>query len=77
MGLIQTESPYYQPAPAPPAPFSINSAFKDPSMAGVTSAWGLVVTTSTDILVFGAGLYSFFSVSFPVVRETHKLTVAC
>ncbi|KAJ7290151.1 exo-beta-1,3-glucanase [Mycena rebaudengoi] len=61
MGLIQTESPYYQPAPAPPAPFSINSAFKDPSMAGVTSAWGLVVTTSTDILVFGAGLYSFFS----------------
>ncbi|KAJ7178281.1 exo-beta-1,3-glucanase [Mycena filopes] len=62
MGLIQTESPYFQPTPAPPGPFSINSAFADPtSFAGLTSAWGLVVNSSNNILVFGAGLYSFFS----------------
>ncbi|KAJ7837009.1 exo-beta-1,3-glucanase [Mycena olivaceomarginata] len=61
MGLIQTETPYYQPSPVPPAPFTVNTAFKDPSnWSGITSAWALRVTTSTDIIVFGAGLYSFF-----------------
>ncbi|KAG6917782.1 hypothetical protein DXG01_001054 [Tephrocybe rancida] len=54
MGLIQTESPYFQPNPAPPQPFSVNSAYKDPTFTGaVTSAWGLKVVTSTDIIVFG------------------------
>ncbi|GLB43041.1 putative glycoside hydrolase family 55 protein [Lyophyllum shimeji] len=62
MGLIQTESPYYQPNPAAPSPFSVNSAWKDPSFpSGLSSAWALTVTSSTDIIVFGAGLYSFFT----------------
>ncbi|KAJ6608597.1 pectate lyase superfamily protein-domain-containing protein [Mycena sp. CBHHK59/15] len=62
LGLIQTETPYFQPNPAPPAPFIINPAYHDPSSwSGISSAWGLRVTTSTDIIVFGAGLYSFFS----------------
>ncbi|KAK7023972.1 pectate lyase superfamily protein-domain-containing protein [Favolaschia claudopus] len=61
LGLIQTESPYYQPNPAPPAPFTVNTAFQDPSnWSGITAAWGLRVTSSTNIIVFGAGLYSFF-----------------
>ncbi|PPQ77526.1 hypothetical protein CVT25_011323 [Psilocybe cyanescens] len=61
MGLIQTESPYFQPNPAPPAPFTVNSAFHDPPSAqGLSAAWALNVQTSTDIIVFGAGLYSFF-----------------
>ncbi|KAF9068659.1 exo-beta-1,3-glucanase [Rhodocollybia butyracea] len=60
MGLIQTETPYYQPAPAAPSPFSVNSAFQDPTVFAGSSAWALHVTTSTDIIVFGAGLYSFF-----------------
>ncbi|KIJ33935.1 glycoside hydrolase family 55 protein, partial [Sphaerobolus stellatus SS14] len=61
LGLIQTESPYYQPSPAPPAPFSINSAFHDPSFpSGVDHAWGLYVSNSQNILIYGAGLYSFF-----------------
>ncbi|KAF9567581.1 exo-beta-1,3-glucanase [Agrocybe pediades] len=58
MGLIQTETPYYQPSPAPPSPFSVNSAFHDPSPSA--AAWALNVQSSTDIIVFGAGLYSFF-----------------
>ncbi|KAJ7074278.1 exo-beta-1,3-glucanase [Mycena amicta] len=62
LGLIQTETPYYQPAPVPPAPFTANATFKDPTnWSGITSAWGLRVTTSTDIIVFGAGHYSFFT----------------
>ncbi|KAJ3811027.1 exo-beta-1,3-glucanase [Lentinula aff. lateritia] len=60
MGLIQTETPYYQPSPAVPSPFSINSAFNDPTIFGGSSAWALHVTSSSNILVFGAGLYSFF-----------------
>ncbi|KAJ6500534.1 exo-beta-1,3-glucanase [Mycena sanguinolenta] len=61
MGLIQTETPYYQPTPVAPSPFSVNSAFKDPSFSGVSSAWGLNVANSSNILIFGAGLYSFYS----------------
>ncbi|KAJ6522797.1 exo-beta-1,3-glucanase, partial [Mycena vulgaris] len=61
MGLIQTESPYYQPAPVAPSPFTVNSAFNDPSFTGISSAWGLTVSGSSNILVFGAGLYSFFN----------------
>ncbi|KAF9532307.1 exo-beta-1,3-glucanase [Crepidotus variabilis] len=62
LGLIQTESPYYQPNPAPPAPFSINSAFNDPAIpSNLKSSWAVSISKSTDIIVFGAGLYSFFS----------------
>ncbi|PPQ78469.1 hypothetical protein CVT25_011864 [Psilocybe cyanescens] len=61
MGLIQTESPYYQPAPVSPSPFSINAAMKDPTpFSGNPSAWALSIKNSHNILVFGAGLYSFF-----------------
>ncbi|KAF5373036.1 hypothetical protein D9758_001646 [Tetrapyrgos nigripes] len=60
MGLIQTETAYYQPAPNAPAPFSVNSAFHDPTTFVGGSGWALRVATSTDIIVFGAGLYSFF-----------------
>ncbi|CDO72902.1 Glycoside Hydrolase Family 55 protein [Trametes cinnabarina] len=61
LGLIQTETPYYQPVPAPPAPFSVNSNFDDPSFSSSqTSAWAVHITNSQDIIIFGAGLYSFF-----------------
>jgi glucan 1,3-beta-glucosidase len=59
MGLIQTETPYYQPNPTPPTPFSINSAYSDPT-GSLSAAWGLWVASSSNILVFGAGHYSFF-----------------
>ncbi|KAF9049241.1 glycoside hydrolase family 55 protein [Hymenopellis radicata] len=62
MGLIQTETPYYQPSPLAPAPFTVNAAFKDPSFDGeINTALGLRILTSTDIIIFGGGLYSFFS----------------
>ncbi|KAF7360849.1 Glucan 1,3-beta-glucosidase [Mycena sanguinolenta] len=58
-GLIQTETPYFQPTPIPPAPFSTNPTYGDPSES-VLDAWGLVITNSYDMFVYGAGLYSFF-----------------
>ena len=68
MGFIQTETPYYQPNPSAPIPFVLNTALSDPnfdiSCAGQSgncrSAWGLRVLGSSNILVYGAGLYSFF-----------------
>ena len=49
--------PYYQPSPAVPSPFSINSAYNDPSFpSGLTSAWAAYVTSSSNIIVFGAYL---------------------
>ncbi|KAJ7030627.1 exo-beta-1,3-glucanase, partial [Mycena alexandri] len=62
MGLIQTETPYFQPNPIAPAPFTVNKAFRDPAFwSDISQAWGLWVTSSKDILVFGAALYSFYS----------------
>ncbi|KAJ7739709.1 glycoside hydrolase family 55 protein [Mycena maculata] len=63
MGLIQTETPYFQPLSPPlPYPFSINSDLGDPEFPpGINMAWGLIVQSSSNILIFGAGLYSFYS----------------
>ncbi|KAL1845238.1 hypothetical protein VTK73DRAFT_824 [Phialemonium thermophilum] len=69
MGQIQTETPYYQPSPNALVPFSPVSSLNDPdfrsSCNGVSgncaAAWGLRVVNSKNILVYGAGLYSFFS----------------
>ncbi|KJA16119.1 glycoside hydrolase family 55 protein [Hypholoma sublateritium FD-334 SS-4] len=61
MGLIQTESPYFQPKPAAPTPFSINPIYHDPKpYEGNASSWALAVSGSQGIIIFGAGLYSFF-----------------
>jgi len=60
MGLIQTETPYFQPNPAPPSPFPTNTSLSDPTFTNVPAAWGLWVQASTGILIYGAGHYSFF-----------------
>ncbi|MCJ1285822.1 hypothetical protein MMC26_005163 [Xylographa opegraphella] len=65
MGAIQTETPYYQSNPTALTPFTANAAYSDPTFAGCTTpgcqkAWGLRVVSSSKILVYGAGLYSFF-----------------
>ncbi|KAE9406729.1 exo-beta-1,3-glucanase [Gymnopus androsaceus JB14] len=52
--------PYYQPTPAVPSPFSVNSAFQDPTVFSGGSAWALHVASSTGIIIMGAGFYSFF-----------------
>jgi len=61
MGLIQTETAYFQPNPAPPAPFTSMSSYNDPTFsASQDHGWALRVQNSQNIIVFGAGLYSFF-----------------
>jgi glucan 1,3-beta-glucosidase len=63
MGLIQTETPYFQSNPDASAPFTTQSKYSDPVFSGsssVNKAWGLRVVDSQDVFVYGAGLYSFF-----------------
>ncbi|POS83598.1 Pectin lyase-like protein [Erysiphe pulchra] len=63
MALIQTETPYFQSNPDATKPFTPNAAFSDPVFSGSSTskkAWGLRVTRSSQVFVYGAGLYSFF-----------------
>ncbi|KAE9367654.1 glycoside hydrolase family 55 protein [Stipitochalara longipes BDJ] len=68
MGFIQTETPYYQPNPQAPAPFAPVATLNDPTFsncAGQPSncydAWGLRIVDSENVLIYGAGHYSFFN----------------
>ncbi|KAI0875792.1 glycoside hydrolase family 55 protein [Hypoxylon argillaceum] len=69
-GQIQTETPYFQPNPSARSPYPLNTT-SDPNFdvscpvataaANCAEAWGLVVKASKNVLIYGAGLYSFFS----------------
>jgi glucan 1,3-beta-glucosidase len=67
--LIRDLSRYYQPNPSAPTPFAVVPSLHDPdfasSCAGTSGncadAWGLRIINSNNILVYGAGLYSFFN----------------
>jgi glucan 1,3-beta-glucosidase len=69
MGQIQTETAYYQPNPKASTPFPIVAGWNDPPFKAACNAvtgncedgWGLRIVNSTNIYVYGAGLYSFFN----------------
>ncbi|KAK6386782.1 hypothetical protein LTS17_000044 [Exophiala oligosperma] len=66
MGAIQTETAYMQASPnALAGGFTPNAAFSDPTFADCTTdsckkTWGLRIVDSTDVYMYGGGLYSFF-----------------
>lgn len=65
MGLIQSETPYYQSNPTALTPYTPQDSWNDPTFsncktASCRKAWGLRVLKSSDVFVYGAGLYSFF-----------------
>lgn len=69
-GMIQTESPYYQPMPKAPVPFekSVGKFPGDPQYKcsggefdGCDSSWAVIIRESSDIVIGGAGLYTWFS----------------
>lgn len=66
-GHIQTESPYYQPTPTAVDVFPLGVYPSDPDFADCSPtdnrclfAWALMIENSTDVLIYGAGLYSWF-----------------
>jgi glucan 1,3-beta-glucosidase len=80
-GQIQTETAYWQPNPKAGTVFPIVSGWNDPnfatSCAGVSGTcadgWGLRVVSSQSILIYGAGLYSFFN-NYSVCEFTRFLS---
>lgn len=65
MTVIQTETAYFQANPGARVPFNSLSAWYDPDWSSCTTArcaktWGLRVRNTSDLLLYGGGLYSFF-----------------
>ncbi|KAK3505264.1 pectate lyase superfamily protein-domain-containing protein [Neurospora crassa] len=70
-GMVQTESPYFQPTPPPPSPFAavVGLLPGDPDytcaagneLNGCDQSWSVVMTGSENIFVAGAGIYTWFS----------------
>ncbi|KKA16281.1 Glucan 1,3-beta-glucosidase [Rasamsonia emersonii CBS 393.64] len=65
MAMIQSETPYYQANPNALTPFTPQTSWNDPDFSTCTTdscrkSWGLRVMNSSDLYVYGAGLYSFF-----------------
>ncbi|KFZ19602.1 hypothetical protein V502_03566 [Pseudogymnoascus sp. VKM F-4520 (FW-2644)] len=68
LGLIQTESPYFQPAPKAPLPFTLGNFANDPSFSDCSStsttcavSWALHIVNSATTYIYSAGLYSWFN----------------
>ncbi|KFG84256.1 glucan 1,3-beta-glucosidase GLUC78 precursor [Metarhizium anisopliae] len=65
MSLIQTETAYMQGNPDARVPFKVNSQFSDPDFSTCTGprcarTWGLRAQNSSNVFVYGGGLYSFY-----------------
>lgn len=64
--LIQTESPYFQPVPKAPAPFSPGAFIGDPDFSDCGSStscavsWGVRIVDSESVYILSTGLYSWF-----------------
>lgn len=68
--MVQTESPYYQPVPQPPAPFAkaVGKFTGDPSydcnvadLGGCDEAWAVIMEGCGNVCIGSAGTYSWFS----------------
>jgi hypothetical protein len=68
MGMIQTESPYFQAVPPAPEPFAPSAVFPqdpsfdhcDPGSPTCAFSWAVRIINSVYIYIYGAGLYSWF-----------------
>lgn len=68
LGMIQTESPYFQPTPNAPQPFRVGMFPDDPTFADCTSdpkkcakSWAVRIIDSSTVYILGTGLYSWFT----------------
>lgn len=67
IGMAQTETPYYQANPNAKSPFVAQSSIGDPTFPNCAAndplcvkAWGMRIAGSSNVLVYGTGMYSFF-----------------
>lgn len=85
LGHAQTESPYFQPLPLARYPFPVVPELNDPDFEkdcaddpspGCESSWAIRVIDSSDVVVYGAGLYSFFD-SYSDMCSRENSTTDC
>lgn len=64
--MIQTESPYYQPVPPAPQPFTVGQFPADPDFTNCTStsatcpiSWGVRIIDSSSVYLLGAGKFDY------------------
>jgi len=78
--FLQTESPYYQPTPKPPAPFqSVVGKFAgDPDYSckggdadGCDESWAVIMKKCQNVQMAAAGTYSWFSTYTQDCIDTH------
>jgi hypothetical protein len=67
VGLIQTESPYFQTVPAAPSPFTLGTLPDDPTFSNCAPgsdscamSWGVRLVDSSTIYILSTGLYTWF-----------------
>ncbi|KEQ78247.1 pectin lyase-like protein, partial [Aureobasidium namibiae CBS 147.97] len=67
MGHMQTESPYFQTRPAAPEPITLGHFANDPTFSDCDTSsktcamsWGVRILNSLDILIYSAGIYSWY-----------------
>ncbi|KAL2822638.1 pectate lyase superfamily protein-domain-containing protein [Aspergillus granulosus] len=67
LGHLQTESPYYQATPPATNPFSLGQFVDDPLFENClgpadacAKAWAVRILKSTEVYIYGAGVYSWF-----------------
>ncbi|KAI0441992.1 pectate lyase superfamily protein-domain-containing protein [Xylaria telfairii] len=79
--FLQTESPYYQPTPKPPAPFNnaVNAMPGDPDYScngsdadGCDASWSVVMRNCQNIHVGAAGTYSWFNTYTQTCVDAHN-----
>lgn len=78
--MIQSESPYFQPTPKPPAPFEkvVGKFMGDPDYSckggdfdGCDESWAVIMEGCQNIHIGGAGTYSWFSTYSQDCIDTH------
>lgn len=73
IGLAQTETPYFQPNPVPPAPFIPNPIYDPVNVASANGdAWAFTAENSQNVLVYGSGFYSAFSDYSTTCQDTQN-----
>ncbi|KAH8648707.1 pectate lyase superfamily protein-domain-containing protein [Xylariales sp. PMI_506] len=83
--MIQTETPYYQPNPLPPAPYTnaVGVFAGDPDynctsgkQEGCDASWAVRMVSSSNITVAGAGLYSWFQTYSQTCVDTQNCQIS-
>lgn len=73
MTMIQSETPYWQPGPPAPNPFTPNPVFGDPDYSHCAPgdfrcplSYAIWARGCSYVYLYGAGMYNFFNSKFPL-----------